>query len=453
MGFSTALSGLNAASKNLQVIGNNIANANTVGFKESRAEFADVYTSVGKVAPGTGVKVSEIAQQFNQGNIDTTQNNLDLAISGNGFLAMGDKTSSTTPVAYTRNGAFNLDPNGFITNDAGFYLMGGAPIGSTVADGFNLGAPRALQITTAQGSPKATTQIDLKINLDSRGTRFAPASFVGFTADATGAFTVPPDPTTYNDSTAATIFDSLGNPHTLSTYFVDVTADGATQSTWESYLYLDGRAITVPSTLEDNAGVGLGSPIPMVFDAKGNLVADTTGTNNAAGSADPNFVLTNLDIAPLNSLNVSANKLSFKLNPTGTTQYASKFGVNDLQQDGYASGNLTGINIDKQGVILAQFSNGTSSPLGQILMGRFSNNQGLEKTGDTIWKESVDSGTVVLGTAGGNNFGNIQSKALESSNTDISTQLVKLIVAQQAYQANAKTISTENQIIQRILQL
>ncbi|MFW5443068.1 MAG: flagellar hook-basal body complex protein [Methylococcaceae bacterium] len=647
MGFATALSGLAAAATSLQVIGNNIANANTTGFKESRAEFADVFNSTGKAQPGAGVRVTEVAQQFNQGNIESTQNNLDLALSGNGFFALGERSDSTNATAYTRNGAFNLSPEGFITNDTGHFLMGGAPIGKTIAEGFNTGAPTAIKIDTSQGSPSATSTIDLKVNLDSRDGRPVTA-FTGYDPKTSTG----PDVSTFNSSTSATIFDSLGNTHILSTYFVDETPDGAAESSWAAYVYLDGRGVNTgaPSTLDSPDGtlattilatvndttvtagetaitsadstvtavaatvtaaaavsspgfdktatvtaataaqtaaaasvaatasaktaadiaaaanpantdlaaaataaataataattaksaadtaltsanaiadagtlitaqndaaaavtagntaktdasayavlaaVGsvtlvtgvttqqiadaktaavvtsptatsasvlaaaasaeqAGTKIPMTFDSLGNLTVDTTGTNAASASGDDNFVFSNIDISPLTALNVTAEPLTFSINPTGSTQFAADFGVNDLQQNGFASGNLTGISIDSTGVVLARFSNGTTNPLGQVILGRFTNNQGLAKIGDTTWQESVDSGTVVVGVAGGNNFGNITSSALENSNTDIATQLVKMIVAQQAYQANAQTISTEDEIIQRILQL
>ena len=722
MGFATALSGLAAASTNLQVIGNNIANANTTGFKESRAEFADVYNSQGKTQPGAGVRVTEVAQQFNQGNIESTSNNLDLALSGNGFFALGENSDSTSATAYTRNGAFHLSPDGYITNDTGHFLMGGAPIGSSIDEGFSTGAPEAIRIDTSQGEPSATTTIDLKVNLDSREGRPA-TPFSGYDP----AVSTGPDVDSYNSSTSATIFDSLGNTHTLATYFVDETPDGAAESTWAAYVYIDGKGInsgatatldepnstvsaainavannptvaaastaattadnvatlaatsltaaeatvtaaTVTETaytdvgnaltaalsalgtadttsnsvnlaiadaavktlvtaaqdataaadaavvaansaetaaqaaadadltssdladaltaataavvvaedvvtgfaalaqaaedlVDDNlatpfddaavdaailaltaptatttaitdAGVAVsafitteaalvitdatdaatstaasattanataadaaaaeialvtdvttqqttaataaaalsgatvasvilaassaemaGTKIPMTFDSLGNLITDTTGTNAASGSGDDNFVFTGLQIYPEDSLNVSAEALTISINPTGSSQYASDFGVNDLQQNGYASGNLTGVSVDKTGVVLARYSNGTTSPLGQVILGRFTNNQGLGKIGDTTWQESIESGTVVLGVAGGNNFGDITSSSLENSNTDIATQLVKMIVAQQSYQANAQTISTEDEIIQRILQL
>ena len=448
MGFATALSGLDAASTSLQVIGNNIANANTTGFKESRAEFADVYNSTGPATPGAGVRVTEVAQQFHQGTVEATQNNLDLALSGNGFFALAETSASTGPTAYTRNGAFHLSPEGYVINDNGRFLLGGAPIGTTIAAGFNTGAPQPIKIDTTQGAPAATTQIDLKVNLDSRdGMPVSP--FIGYDP----ATSVGPAVDSYNNSTSATIFDSLGNTHTLTTYFVDETGPGAALSTWGAYVYLDGKGISAPSTLQNPPGTQVGTRIQMEFDALGNLIADTTGTNIAGSNGDDDFVFTNIAINPTAALNVAADPLTFTINPTGSTQYASNFGVNDLQQNGYASGNLTGISVDKTGIVLARYSNGTSSPLAQVILARFTSNQSLDKIGDTTWQESVGSGTAVLGVAGGNNFGDITSSALENSNVDIAKQLVGMIVAQQAYQANAQTIQTEDEVIQRLLQL
>ncbi len=455
MGFSTALSGLSAAATNLQVIGNNIANTNTTGFKESRAEFADVYNENKSTSPGAGVRVSEVAQQFNQGIIEVTQNSLDLAISGNGFFAMTDSTDNTIPTSFTRNGAFHLNEDGFVTDDTGQFLLGGSPLGKSVEDGFSVGAPEVLKIDASLGSQSATTKVELKVNLDSRGTKFTAGSFPGFTESVAGSgvFDVAPDGATFNNSTAATIFDSLGNTHNLSIYYVDVTDTTANPiiNSWESYAYLDGKALTsVPPANATLTSAAKGTAFPLQFDSLGKLNVEATGTDTSANNTNDNFVISNLD---LNPLVVGAANLNFSIDPAGSTQQASSFGVIDLQQNGFSSGALTGIDIDKEGIALARFSNGSSTPLGQIILGRFTNNQGLTKLGDTSWQETNNSGTVVLGVAGGINFGDIRSSSLESSNTDVATQLVKLIVAQQTYQANAQTISTEDEIIQRILQL
>ena len=461
MGFATAISGLNAASANLQVIGNNIANTNTIGFKESRAEFVDIYNNTASTSPGSGVRVSEVAQQFNQGNIEATQNSLDLAISGNGFFAMTDKTDATIPTTFSRNGAFQLDADGFMTDDTGRFLLGGLPLGDEISDGFSTGAPEVLRIDVSQGAQSATSKIDLKINLDSRGTQYdATVPFPGFTQTTpsvpTSPYDIPPDPNEYNNSTSSTIFDSLGNTHRLSIYYRDTTDTSLNPivNQWESYAYIDGKALTYtgPNTPAELSNDSIGSILPLQFNGQGVLEPELTGTTTTTvpGNTDPKFVFKNIDVNPLV---VGADALSFTLDPTGSTHSASAFGVSDLQQDGFASGNLTGIDIDKKGIVLARFSNGSSSPLGQVILGRFTNNQGLAKIGDTSWQETNSSGSVVLGVGGGINFGDIQSSALENSNTDIATQLVKLIVAQQTYQANSKTISTENEIIQNILNI
>jgi len=457
MGFATAISGLNAASANLQVIGNNIANTNTIGFKESRAEFVDIYNNSASTSPGSGVRVSEVAQQFNQGNIEATQNSLDLSISGNGFFAMTDKTDATIPTTFTRNGAFQLDAEGYLTDDTGRFLLGGLPLGDEISDGFSTGAPEVLRIDVSQGAQSATSKINLKINLDSRGVQYdALIAFPGFTQTTPSVpgspYDIPPDPAEYNNSTASTIFDSLGNTHRLSIYYRDITDTSLNPivNKWESYAYVDGKAlfydgVSNPAFLDD---ASIGTVLPLQFNGQGVLEAADTGTTT--GNTDPKFVFKNIDVNPLV---VGADALTFTLDPTGSTHSASAFGVSDLQQDGFASGNLTGIDIDKKGIVLARFSNGSSTPLGQVILGRFTNNQGLAKIGDTSWQETNSSGSVVLGVGGGINFGDIQSSALENSNTDIATQLVKLIVAQQTYQANSKTISTENEIIQNILNI
>lgn len=455
MGFSTAVSGLSAAAANLQVIGNNIANANTTGFKESRAEFADIYNNNKKTSPGAGVSVTEVAMQFNQGNIEATQNSLDLAISGNGFFAMTDKVDSSIATAFTRNGAFNLDADGYITDDTGRYLLGGAALGKTVEEGFSTGSPEVLRIDVSQGSQQATSNVELKVNLDSRGDKHTAGTFEGYTESVTGSgvFDIPPAADQYNNATSTTIFDSLGNTHTLSLYYVDVTdlTGNPIINQWEVYGYLDGKAITTDPVNDTTvSSAAKGTAFPMQFDSKGQLEAGPSGSDTSAGNDNSKIEFKNID---LNPLIVGAEDLTFSIDPLGSTHQAANFGVIDVQQDGYASGNLTGVDIDKEGIVLARFSNGTSTPLGQVLMGRFTNDQGLSKVGDTYWQETRNSGTVVLGVAGGTNFGEIRSSSLENSNTDIATQLVKLIVAQQTYQANSKTISTENEIIQNILNI
>jgi flagellar hook protein FlgE len=728
MGFATALSGLKAASTSLQVTGNNIANSQTTGFKESRAEFADVYASsiggVAKTQPGAGVRVTEVAQQFNQGNIESTQNSLDLAVSGNGFFVMADKVNlpdkanpnaavdPSVPTQYTRNGAFQLDNKGNVVNSQGKYLLAFAPNGATAAAGFSVGVFRPLTIDTAQGLPNATTNIALKLNIN--GAASAPTATVFD----------PKNPLSYNNTTSITTYDTQGNAHIASTYYVKTPV----ANVWDAYLFLDGYGITTggqaappavtPKSTVSSALNAPGAPIPMTFTAAGLLsdvgtraasiisaaivtaanttVTDATAASGTAGlvgnvytttatavtsaiavvtdtaatksAADAAVVLLGADsaantavqtaadlavtssaqlvtdaglaaaanITPANAAlvnaavtaankaalsataaqtaaatlvstalssdavlaqtaavtaaadalaaqaavnaynavsgpgatqtalakavsasaaatafaasaasvnstpgasvqaglakstaataaasaadyatkaglvvdfttaataataaaqavidaglaqaaavnfntavaaisagsaqvtkvdfgnidlkginpNISVAPMSFNVDFFGTTQFATPFSVNGLNQDGLPAGNLTGIDVDGTGVVFARYSNGGSKALGQVALARFQNNQALAKLGDTMWATTSNSGQPIYGAAGDNNFGAIQSSALEGSNVDLSSQLVKLIIAQQAYQANSQTITTEKTLLETIL--
>lgn len=726
MGFATALSGLKAASTSLQVTGNNIANSQTVGFKESRAEFADVYASsiggVSKTQPGAGVRVTEVAQQFNQGNIESTQNSLDLAVSGNGFFVLADKVNlpdpnnpnaavdPSVPSAYTRNGAFQLDNKGNVINSEGKYLLAFAANGTTAAEGFSVGVFRPLTIDTAQGLPNATTKIDMKLNIN------------GAASIPTATVFDPKNPLSYNNTTSITTYDTQGNAHIASTYYVKTPVANA----WDAYVFLDGYGISTggqavppvaaPASTVASALNAPGTPIPLTFTASGLLAevgaraaavisggivtasnttvtdtaaasttaatvsagitaeaaktaATTAATNATAASAAaaatagasytavgaanaltaaltastsaaalstaattavaysspanlilatasqtaaataaasaaayaaaaagvigpapsatgtaaaalaataavdaataqaaanaynaavgaPNAAQTaltqaqkasasatalsaaasavntttaaaalattakttaataaasaaayataaaavvdgptaaaaaalavtaaadavlaqtaanayngtvaataagatqatkvdfgSIDLGLINP-NASVAPMAFNIDFFGSTQFATPFSVNGLKQDGLPAGNLTGIDVDGTGVVFARYSNGGSKALGQVALARFQSNQALAKLGDTTWAQTSNSGQPIYGAAGDNNFGAIQSSALEGSNVDLSAQLVKLIVAQQAYQANSQSITTEKTLLETIL--
>ncbi|BCX88647.1 flagellar hook protein FlgE [Methylomarinovum tepidoasis] len=405
MSFSTALSGLNAASTDLQTTGNNIANANTVGFKKSRAEFADVYASSffgsGKTTPGSGVRVTEVAQIHSQGNLEYTENVLDIAISGRGFFSLTD-TPNGEPTAFTRNGAFQLDKNGYIVTDQGKYLFGWR------AD-FSQGA---LKVETTKGKPQATDEVKLNVNLDS--------------ADSIPAITPfdPTKPESYNKATSVTVYDSLGNPHTITSYFV--TQNPTTPNTWDVYQYIDGASLGGPTTLE--------------FNTNGALIS-VGGTTGVTKATYPPYSIT------------GADPLTITYDFADSTQFNSDFSINAMSQNGFPAGDFTGLEISDDGILFARFSNGNAEKLGQIALARFQNEQGLTKLGNTMWGESTLSGEKLLGAPGQNNLGTVQSGALEASNVDLSKQLVRLIVAQQSYQANAQTISTEDKVIQTLLNL
>ncbi len=551
MSFNIGLSGLRAASKDLNVTGNNIANAGTVGFKQSRAEFSDVYAAsvlgTGKNPQGSGVLMSNISQQFNQGNINYTQNALDLAINGNGFF----QVSNNGAVSYTRAGYFGTDREGFLVDNFGYKLQG-----FPVDDNGNLqnGVVGDLQVQTTNQAPKATSQIDTAFNLNS--TQKAPATWQAsydsvidkayrdnFTTDsklvtamnswlttnavipsaptaaerasaykdalinvpaadrtayddvmlssvgsiaipdeelgpkvveaiaaaevaavevakaASGTEAVkllalstadatfnPADPTTYNSSTSLNIYDSQGNAHVMTQYFVKTSAN-----TWDMKVLVDGRNPNSPaSTNEFN--------ITLSFTPDGKL-----DTQNMAAGGDLNFdpatgrmLLDNWTPAIASGDTWVANgatAVPITVDLTQSTQYASAFAVSSVVQDGYTTGELAGLEIDDTGVIFARYTNGQSKVQGQIILANFANVQGLTPVGKSQWVQSFESGEPVVGTPGSGTLGALQAGALEDSNVELSDQLVNLIVAQRNYQANAKTIETESAITQTIINL
>lgn len=468
MSFSTALSGLNAASNMLSVTGNNIANVNTTGFKKSRAEFADVYAALGgtsQTTAGAGVLIANDAQLFTQGNLVSSDNTLDLGISGEGFFVLGDSVANPQQHTFTRAGVFHADENGYIVNNFNQPLMAYRPNGDTVEEGFSTGVFQPVQVGVTQGQPVATTNVQTAVNLDARMT----APTVAFTGpDASGAV----DPASYSSTASNTIYDSLGNTHILTNYYVKMptqrddgtgtmvnTGYGINQ--WRVYSYIDGKQVPMASQLPDTSNFAplLGSDLPgtlgggalMQFDQSGQfkgIILDAanptsfsaSGNKVAYPSADP-------------TIEPNAKPLEVTLDLGGSTQVGTPFSVNSLYQDGLAIGKLTSLDINDQGVIFAKFSNGAARPLGQVALARFQNPQGLSKLGDTKWAENTSSGAALYGVATTGAFGAIKSGNLESSNVDLSAQLVNLIVAQQAYQANAQTISTENEVTKTILQI
>ena len=399
MPFAVALSGLNAASSDLSVTANNIANANTTGFKGSRAEFADVF-AVGAQDIGNGVAMSSVSQQFSQGGVDFTDRGLDLAISGEGFFTMRDRGV----VSYTRAGAFAVNRDGYVVNTQNQRLQI-FPVASNAT--FNTGTLADLQLATVDSPPQATTRTEFGVNL--------PANAA-----------VPPvpvfDPTnasSYNHSTAVTVYDSLGATHTATAYFVKT----ATPNQWDVRFYVDGTAVGGANTLTySNLGV-LTAPVGGAI----TLTAYTPTTGAAP-------------------ITLTADLLN-------STQYGSTFGVNQLSQDGFASGRLSNIDVDSTGVIFARFTNGRSVPLGQVALSNFANAQGLRQLGNTSWGDTFTSGDAVRGSPGTGSFGLIQAGALESSNVDLTQQLVNMITAQRNFQANAQMISTADQVTQTIINI
>ena len=402
--FSIALSGLSAANTALDITSNNIANANTVGFKDSQAEFADVYASgavnLNSSTSGEGVRVATAAQQFTQGNISTASGGaLDLAISGNGFFTL----NSPNGTEYTRNGEFSQDSNGNVVTATGQFLQVYPPLAT---GGFNTGALSNLNLNTAQSAPVATSTGNVILNLPS---------------NATPPTQTPFDPTnsaTYTQSTSTTVFDSLGNSYPATFFF----SQTATPGVWNVNMTVNGTQVAAtPPTL--------------------------TFSNTGAVTAPPNGNVTFAGFTPTNG----AAPMSMTFNFGQTTQFGQQFGVSSITQNGFTTGQLSTVSIDPTGIVSAVYTNGRSTQLGQLAIANFPNEQGLQQLGNTNWAQTFSSGTAVQGTAGSADFGSIQSGSLESSNVDLTTELVNMITEQRAFQANAQVITTADQMSQTVI--
>lgn len=393
MALNTALSGINAAQSDLNVIANNIANANTTGFKGSRAEFADVFAVTGlnlnSTATGSGTRLQTVAQQFTQGDIETTGNSLDLAISGNGFFAVDDGSG----VTYTRAGDFKKTSDNYVETNAGAKLQVYPPNG---IGGFDNSTLTDLRLVSAQSNATPTTTITFASNLPASATT------------PTTAFDTS-DATSFNEASPVTVYDSQGGSHQGTVYYVKTGTNS-----WDAHLYVDGT----------DAGTQA-----LTFNTSGNLATPANG-NLAFNSVD---------------LGNGSAPLALTVNVSNTTQFGTDYSPGTISQDGFEAGTLSNIDIDSNGVVTAYYSNNQSSQLGQVAVANFANVQGLRQVGDTTWAASSDSGIAVMGTAGTGQFGAIQSGSLESSNTaDTTAQLVNMIKAQRNYQANAQVLTTDN---------
>tara|TARA_R110001606_G_scaffold399310_1_gene584741 strand:- start:67100 stop:68857 length:1758 start_codon:yes stop_codon:yes gene_type:complete len=584
MSFSTALSGLNAATADLNVKSNNIANVNTTGFKVSRAEFGDVFATSAfgtssKTAIGSGVVLSSVSQQFNQGNLEFTDNSLDLAISGEGFFAMAP-TQDSGDITYTRAGAFGINKDGFVVNSEGSFLRTFPVDANGNISATSMSAAKPLQLPASQGAPEPTTELKIATNLPSNGVPISQTSIVtpaaagsdtldfaaptvgdsvtiegvtftisdgtgpsvvtnattvdvqvdlsgGATAasdaatafnaafnlakagaasttlaslsvsttgaqttlsdtnagtastvsrdvsvgtasgtaptlvqDVTGSDAVtaavavainPFDPATYNNSTAATVYDSLGNEHIVTTYYQKVDAAVAspvgTDNQWKMQIYISANDIKQPSTpapvgIAPNQLVQLGGTAVVQFKNDGTL--DTVTPTDPISLAM---------VSPGTALSSGAADLTVALNLKGSTQNSGSFAVGALTVNGFPTGRLTGVDVSDDGLIRATYSNGQAVPIGKIALANFANAQALNKIGNTQWKETTDSGPVIAGEASTGSFGSIQSGALETSNVDLTKELVGLITAQRNFQANSKAIETNNTITQTIINI
>ncbi len=410
MSFQQGLSGLNGAARNLDVIGHNIANTSTVGFKSSQAQFADVYATslfgVGGLQVGIGAKIADVAQSFTQGNISATGNTLDLALTGEGFF----QVSKGGVTSYTRNGQFHLDDQGFLVDSSLARVQGYSATNGVLAT-----SPGSdLQVVITTGKPSATANVALSLNVNADA--ITPAAF----ADAT-------PPTGFNHTTSVNVFDSLGGEHTLGLYYRKDVAAGADMG-WEMFAYMDGA----PTNL------AVGSPGALTFPvATGQLTPATT-----AHTVTGNF-----------SVGGVSSPFSIDLDLTGTSMFADDFGVNSLTQDGFSTGDLAGLAVTKDGIVQAQYTNGEALTIGQLSLTSFINPNGMLSVGDNHWIATPDAGTANTQQPNSGLLGLIQSGAVEESNVDLTAELVNLIIAQRMYQANAQTIKAQDQILQTLVNL
>lgn len=421
MSFDTAVSGIKASSISLGIIGNNIANAGTTGFKTARGEFADVFTTslLGSAndTAGKGVSVVGVNQSFSQGNISFTDNVLDMAINGSGFFVLNDGGTKV----FSRAGNFQVDRNGFVVNPSGHKLM----VFQTTDEGAVTGEMGQLHIDTSLIQPKETHNVSILANLDSRA-EVAEIAWPAAGFDAFGTPATSPDPDMFNSSTSATIFDSLGNSHTQSFYFVKT----ATPNQWDMHMLIDGVSVGGANTVTFNDdGTLPAASLPLQFNVTGWTPLDGAGSPSGAMTQD---IL--IDMSEM-------------------TQFGNEFSVNNLDQDGYTTGQLRGVEVGDRGIMYARYTNGQARALGQIALANFSNLAGLQPLGSTVWAETFASGQPAISGPGSAGLGSVQSGALEDSNVEVTQQLVEMIVAQRNFQANAKVIQTEDAITQTVINM
>jgi flagellar hook protein FlgE len=435
----TGVSGIQAEGDALGVVGDNISNTNTVGFKQERAVFENVLGHsilAGSAAalPGSGVKMAAVQQLFTQGSLSTTGVATDLALSGDGFFVMNGTIDGANGNFYTRDGRLKVDNNGFITNADGLQAQGymALPNGTMAA------AVSSLKVPTAAISPFATTQMGVTANLDSNAPVF----------DQTATPFDPQNPSaTSNFSTSMSVYDSLGNAHTVSVYFVKTAAGAAgppaTSGTWAWHALASSSEVTTPAPAAGSTNVEVGTDT-LSFDSTGALASN----GGASGLA-----------VTFNGANAQTITTSFGTptgaTPAGTgldgvTQFAGASNVSSQTQDGYASGDLSGIVVDGNGVVKGLYTNGQKLAIGQLTIAKFRSNEGLGAAGHNMWIETRDSGNAALGTAGSGGRGAVSAGAIEQSNVDLASQFVDLIAHQRAFEADSKTITTADEMLQQL---
>jgi flagellar hook protein FlgE len=398
----SAVSGLNTYGNAMSVIGNNIANVGTVGFKSSSTSFADLVSAslgggstTGQV--GLGVFLNDVQTSFTQGSLSNTGNTLDLAIDGNGFFQLADNAGT---VSYSRAGQFKVNNLGQIVDPSDRFLQGY----QATATGVVLGTVGNITLSTATIAPQATGTATVEANLNAAATV------------PTAAFDVT-DATTYNFSNGITVYDTLGAQHQLRMYYVkDVAAN-----TWNLHSQIDGGATTAQTDL--------------VFNSSGVLTgggAQTFTLPIAGGAATP---------------------LTVAMDFSAITQFGSASNLTNQTQDGFASGSFQSLSIDSEGRVVAQFTNGQTRTLAQVVLSRFTNPDGLTRSGENGFAETVDSGAPLAGAPTNNGLGRLISQTIEQSNVDLGKEFVDMIITQRAFQANSRAITTSDEMLQELVNL
>jgi flagellar hook protein FlgE len=419
----SSVSGLDTTSTAISVIGDNIANVNTPGFKERRVEFSDVLGQtisnvVGFSNFGAGAKVSRTTTLFTQGTFENTGRPTDLAIEGRGFFVLGGQQGNV----YTRAGIFTIDSEGFVVNPDGLRLQG-SPLDPVT--GLSTGQFQDITVSAAQAPPRATTEIDLSVNLDS-GAALIPGGFDPADIENTSEY-----------RSLITAYDSLGNGHPVSVFFTKTAAN-----TWEWNATLpQGETTLAPVPGATDVVQGSGT---LTFDTSGTLTAATgspvTFEFGGGGAAGQAIVL---DFGPIAGVGTG----------DGTTQFARDNTTNSFVQDGFAAGALQAISIDREGFLTGQFDNGEVLPLARIALASFPNVEGLLPIGGNNLIETRTSGQPLLGDPESGSFGSIRSSNLEQSTVDLAAQFVRLIINQRAFQANTRTISATNELLANLVSL
>jgi flagellar hook protein FlgE len=423
--MNSGVSGLAAESDALNIVGDNIANENTVGFKSQRAVFEDVLghsilAGSATGLPGSGVKVGTVQQMFTQGTLTNTGVSTDIALNGDGFFVVKGSVDGVNSNFYSRAGEFTIDKDGNLANADGLKVQGYQANG----DGTFAASISDVTAPTAALPAKATAAVSITANIDADAT--VPAA----------AFDPQNPANTSNFSTTMSVYDTLGNSHTMNVYFAK-TAD----NTWDYHVVVPGADLNPP--VAGNSEVGNGS---LAFTTSGALNTVTTGTAISASFAGATG-------AQAITLNFGTAIADGGTGLDGTTQFGSPSNVSSQSQDGYASGDFSGVSVDGQGVVTGLYTNGQKIPMSQLAIAKFRDDDGLGRAGQNLWIDTRDSGTAAMGTAGSGGRGSTTGGALEGSNVDLASEFVSMIQHQRSFSANSKTITTADQMLQELINI